>query len=49
MDCSGCEARREWIKKQAAETNRRFKLAMQRLAGDDDRASKTNESNDKPK
>ena len=37
MPCQGCEARREWIKKQVEQANERFKLLLQRL----------NQSNDK--
>ena len=37
MPCQGCEARREWLKKQAEIASERFKLLLQRL----------NQSNDK--
>lgn len=31
MDCSGCEARREWIKKQRQNAAEKLRLLLQRL------------------
>ncbi len=35
MSCKGCEARREWIRKQVDEAKRRTKVLLQRLAAKD--------------
>lgn len=50
MICAGCEARREWIKKQTERAKHRMQLCMQRLAGQADRteqsANKSKQSTD---
>lgn len=45
MACAGCEARREWIKRQTERAKHRMQLCMQRLAGQTDR---TEQSANKP-
>ena len=44
MSCQGCEARREWIKKQVEQANERFKLLLQRLTAEANRAEQPTDS-----
>lgn len=41
MACTSCEARREWIKQQAARAKQRMQLCMQRLSGQADRTEQS--------
>lgn len=41
MACAGCEARREWIKRQTERAKHRMQLCMQRLAGQTDRTEQS--------
>ncbi len=41
MSCKGCEARREWIRKQVGEAKRRTKVLLQRLAAKDSGAEQS--------
>ena len=44
MSCQGCEARREWIKKQVEQANERFKQLLQRLNAEANRAEQPTDS-----
>ena len=44
MACAGCEARREWIKRQTERAKHRMQLCMQRLAGQTDRTEQSTHS-----
>ncbi len=44
MSCKGCEARREWIRKQVDEAKRRTKVLLQRLAAKDTGAEQSVDS-----
>ncbi len=44
MACQGCEARREWIKKQVEQANERFKQLLQRLNAEANRAEQPTDS-----
>lgn len=44
MSCQGCEARREWIRKQVDEAKRRTKVLLQRLAAKDSGAKQSVDS-----
>ena len=44
MACQGCEARREWIKKQAEIASERLKQLLQRLNAEANRAEQPTDS-----
>ena len=44
MACQGCEARREWIKKQVEQANERFKLLLQSLNASADQTNQPTDS-----
>ena len=44
MACKGCEARREWIKKQTELASERFKQLLQRLTAEANRTEQPTDS-----
>lgn len=44
MACKGCEARREWIKKQTGLASERFKQVLQRLNAGADQTKQSTDS-----
>ena len=46
MTCTSCEARREWIRKQAERAKQRMQLCLKQLTG---RANQTEQSTDSAK
>ena len=44
MTCTSCEARREWIRKQAERAKQRMQLCLQQLTGQADRTEQSTDS-----